>query len=244
VFHEAAAGGEVGDVVLVDLRGDHHEGPPEGLRPGGRVLEELEDLAAVDHLAGCDREVLADPEGPRVDHRRHPAVVRQVVAQVAQPGDQALTAGAPRPGERGGVAEERVGGCQRLGNERQGEADPLAALLVEAYVVDQAMEGRALHQVRLQQSAAEGVVGPGGVGEAAVGRVGRDLAAAEGDVQQLAGGGESVADEDAGLDGDPPEEPAESGSHLPAGEADKRVGSKDRRVVPVEYGGHVVTMGE
>ena len=204
---------------------------------GGCVLDELEQLAAVHHLAGRHRDVPADREGPGVDHRRHAAVVDEVVTEVPQAGDEALAPRLPRLRQRAGVAEQRVGGSRRLGDERHREARPLAALVVEADVVDQPEQGIALDEVRLHDAAVDGVVGPGRVGEALVRRHRGQIAVPHGHVHQPASGVDRVVDDDSRLDGHPAEQPPEGGADLAAGEADEGVGAEDRRVVSVERSG-------
>ena len=69
-FEHAAAGREVGDVVLVDHRRDHEQ---RELVHGGRgrlVLDELADVGAGHHRSRRHREVLADLERVGCHHRR------------------------------------------------------------------------------------------------------------------------------------------------------------------------------
>ena len=136
VLDQAAAGRDVGDVVLVDLRRDGDQRPGRhrlGLR---RVLEQLEHLGAVHDLARRHRDVLADPERAGVDRRRHAAVAADVAGHVAQPGQEAGAAGLDGLGQRARVAGQGVGRRQRLDEQRQGEPGPLAALGVEVDLVD------------------------------------------------------------------------------------------------------------
>ncbi len=93
VLDEAAPGRNVGDVELVDLRRDRDERSRKRHVATSCVLDEFEDVAAMDDRARGDREVLTDGERSRIDRRRHPAVVAHVVGEVPESGDQAAATG-------------------------------------------------------------------------------------------------------------------------------------------------------
>ena len=116
-FHQAATWRQVGDVVLVDLRRDGHQRAVVDLRGGLLVLDQLEDLAAVDDLTGCGGQVAPDREGAGVHLGRHAAVVAEVVGEVAGAGQETLAAGLGRLGQGVGVGEQVVGGRQGLGHQ-------------------------------------------------------------------------------------------------------------------------------
>ena len=190
-------------------------------------------------VSGRDREVLPDLERPRVDLRRHAAVVTHVVRKVAGTGDEALTAGLHRLGDRVRVRQEVVGRRHGLGEERHGEVRPDAALGVELDLVDEAVGGVSVDEVRLHEAVQERVVVPGRVGEAAVAPLGGHVAPADGDAEELAAGVERRRDRSTRLHGHTLAEPAEGGDELAAGEADEGVGAEDGRVVALESrGGH------
>ena len=129
-FDEAAPRCEIGDVVLVDLRRDDHQRAPVDLRRGLVVLDQLEHLGAVHDVPWRDPEVAADGEGPRVDLRRHAAVVTQVVRAVPRPRRRS----GPRLGglrHRVGVGQQEVRRRERLGEQRH-VAKVAARLLVSS----------------------------------------------------------------------------------------------------------------
>ncbi len=106
VFGEAAAGREVDHVELVDLRRQQDQRARMHLFLHRPVLDQLEDLAAIDDGARRHGEVLADLELALVDLARHAAVVEQVVDQVLRAVQQAAAAGLHDALERAGVAEQ------------------------------------------------------------------------------------------------------------------------------------------
>jgi hypothetical protein len=246
VLDQASTGRDVGDVELVDLRRDGDEWPSEGLLHGGRVLDELEHLAAVHDLARGDRDVAADGERAGVDRRRHAAVAAHVMGHVAQAGDHAATPGLDRLGQRAGVAEQGVGRRQSLGEQRDSEAGPLAALQVEFDVVDDLEDRAGLDQVGLQHAPVDRVVAPSGVGEALVAGVGTDIAASDEHLEQLAQAAERGCRHDAGLDGHTLQQSSQRGGHLAAIQADKGVGAQHdgiRRIEPAGGAGGRVGRG-
>src|SRR5205807_9324432 len=80
-LHQAAAGGEVEDVVAADLGGDEHDRHGADGRRRRLVLDELQDLGAEHYRAGRDGDRLAGTERPAVDGLRHRAVVEDVAGQ-------------------------------------------------------------------------------------------------------------------------------------------------------------------
>ena len=149
VLDEAAAGRQVGDVELVDLRRDRDERSHVRCSAGRRVLDQLEHLAAVHHLAWGDGEVAADRERAGVDRRRQAAVVADVMREVPCTVEEAAAPRLDRLGEGAGVAEQGVGRCGRFGEQRHREAGPFAALRVELDLVDDAEHGAGVNEVRL-----------------------------------------------------------------------------------------------
>ena len=119
---EAAAGRQVGDVVLVDLRRDDHERSlVDPRRRLGAYWISSNTSVRCTTWPGVTAEVRADREGPGVDLRRHAAVVPQVVGDVAGAGDEALPAGLDGLGQRVGVGEQVVG--RRHGFGEQGHRE-------------------------------------------------------------------------------------------------------------------------
>ncbi len=114
-LQEAAAGGQVHDVVLVDpwRAGQHRDRPDLGSLRG--VLDQFHQVVPEDHLAGGGGHVPADLEWPGVHLPRHPLVVAQVVKEVPGTGHDACPARLERALER-----RRVGGeVVRRGERRE-----------------------------------------------------------------------------------------------------------------------------
>ena len=116
-LQEAAVGGQVHDVVLVDPRraGQHRD--RTDLRRLRRVLDELHQVVLEHDLARGGGEVLADPERTGVDLARAPLVVEHVVDELTGPGDQAGPAGLEHPLQRGRVGQQEVRRRQRVHQE-------------------------------------------------------------------------------------------------------------------------------
>ena len=187
VFDEAAPGGQVHYVVLVDLRRDDDHRPVSDHGGGRRVLEELADLVAVDDGSGGHGQVPTHLVGPGGDRAGQSPVVEDIPADVAKAPPYAPSGRLPRPLEGFGVEREVVGRSQGRGEEADGEAGPLLGAPVQAGVVDQLEQGVRPGQVGLGQSPVGRVLLPRSVLEAPVARLGRHLRAAEGDAAPLLG---------------------------------------------------------
>jgi hypothetical protein len=87
----------------------------------GLVLDQLDEVAAVDHGTGRGCHVHPDLEAGGVHLRGPAAVVPDVVDHVAQAAHQALAAGVERLPDRGRVAGQRVRGREHVEDELRGE---------------------------------------------------------------------------------------------------------------------------
>ena len=197
--------------------------------------------------AGGDGEVAADREGAGVDRRRHAAVVAHVVGQVPHAVEQAAAPGLDRLGQRARVAEEGVGRCGRLGEQRHREAGPLAALRVELDLVDDVEQRPGPRRGRPAGAPVDGVrrATPGWAKRLSPGS-GGDVAAPDEHFEEIAAASSVVRGHDAGLDGDPLAQPTQRGGHLPAVEADERVGAehdRDRSASKTRVAGRAVLGG-
>ena len=92
-----------------------------GLR---RVLDQLDQPIAVDHLARRDGEVAPRRERLGVDHGQ--AALLEVVQEVARPVGEAGAAGLHRPAQRCRVGKEQQRRAGRVDELLQMEAQPLA----------------------------------------------------------------------------------------------------------------------
>jgi hypothetical protein len=168
VLDEAASGPQVEEVEAADRRRDDHQRPLAHLRRPGGVLDELDDVVAVDDRALGDAEVAADLVGGAVGLRRHAAVVQQVAGHLAGAAQQAEAAGVERLLHRGGVPEQRVGRGHAADQRVEREAGPLDVPPVRTLglvPVDHAAQRGAPRRVRLADPAVGRVHAPGRVGE-------------------------------------------------------------------------------
>ncbi|MNQ83859.1 hypothetical protein D3C85_989610 [compost metagenome] len=170
VLDEALARRQIEDVVLVDLRRHDQQRPRVLLLAHRLVLDQLEQLVAVHHRTGGDRQVAADLEGLLAHLAGHAAVVQQVVEQVADALEQTDAAGVEQLLDRQRV-EQAVG--RRQGIAELGQDEARAGLLVgrQIALVDPGGELPLPDQVGLQTAAIEGIELPGGVLKAGIAAV-------------------------------------------------------------------------
>ena len=187
VLDQAALLGEVDDVVLVDRRRHDEQRHPAHLRRLGGVLDQLEHVGAEHDRARGHRQVGADLERVRLDHRGHPWCGGEVARETTAAVDQVASAGVDDRLEHRGVEQRAVAGGRRLDQVVDDEPHPLVVAPVEVGVVDQATRCRSHRQVGLQCPAEQRVVGPARVGEAPVLLVRRELGTAQADPRQLTG---------------------------------------------------------
>ena len=170
VFDEAAAGGQVEDVELVDGRGDEQQRSRADLARGRCVLDQLEHRCAQHHRAGRDREVLADRELILGDHAGDAWRDRHVADEVPQPTDDVGPAGVDDLLERCRVQPRQVRGGRGVMEVVREEAHPQFVALVELRDLEQPLQALARREVGLDGAAQERVVVPGGVFEPAIAR--------------------------------------------------------------------------
>ena len=165
--HHALPRVEVEDVELVDPGRDDHHRLGMHLRPGGCVVDDLEQAVAEDHRARRGGEVLADAEAVGVGHAH---VARLQVGEHVLPAlPQAVAAGVDELAQRDRVGPQVVGRRHRVEPLPPPERRAPALLagqprrLVE-HVLDVVGEGEVplLHQVP------GGRIGPHRVGEAGI----------------------------------------------------------------------------
>ena len=140
VLEHAPARRHVGDVELVDHRRDEQQRRLAHLRGARLVLDELEQLGPQHHRAGRDREVLADRERLRVDHRRDVRRLRQVVDEVGAALHEVAPAGVERRLQRRRVERREVRRRERVEHVLGAEAHAPLGALVEPRVGDQVVD--------------------------------------------------------------------------------------------------------
>ena len=165
---EAAPGGQVHHVVLVDPGRAAQDRRLVGGAGRRRVLEQLHQGVAEHHLALGGGQVLAQGERGGVDLAGLAAVADQVVEEVVDPLGGAAPAGVEGPLEGGRVGGQEVRGGhgvdQQLGGQL-GLAPPARVQLGRGHQLP-GQPGR--QQVALLEPEEQRVAGPGLVGEAAV----------------------------------------------------------------------------
>ncbi len=168
VLGQAAPGGQVGDVVLVDhRRHDQQRVVVDGL--GRRlVLDELVLLGAVHHGPGGDRQVPAHLERAGRHHRGHPRLRGQVGDQRPEAAQHADTAAVGCRLPVSGVEQRAV--ARRGGGDEVGQHEAQAGVVapVQFGPVEQRLRRLARRQVGLDGALEQGIARPGGVGEPAV----------------------------------------------------------------------------
>lgn len=158
---------QVEDVELVDLR-RHHQQRAFVHRLGDRpVLDQFQHVVAEHHGALGGGQVLAHLEGVHVHLARHPAVVHQVLGQVAEAVQQALAAGLEEALDRRRVAQA-VGRRHRLGQQVDDELATTDVLRRQVAVADPAVQLLAPGQVGLHVALVQRILAPGRIGKASV----------------------------------------------------------------------------
>ena len=168
VPHHAVLRLHVEDVVLVDpVRDDQQRGLVHGLGRR-RVLDQLDQPVAVDHLARRQGEVAARREGRQVDDAE--TAFLQVVQQVARPVGEAGPAGLHGPAQGGGIGHQQQRRAHGVDELAQVEVQALPLRLVHALdlaLLQQPVRGQ---QVQLLEGAVDRVVVPFRRREPLVGR--------------------------------------------------------------------------
>jgi hypothetical protein len=113
---------QIHDVKLVDPRRAEQQRNRVRLRSLGRVLDQLDEVAAVDHASRRGSHVDADLESGAVDLRRPPTVVAKIVQPVLEAPADALAARVERPSDSRGVAGQGVRRGERIYKKFGGEA--------------------------------------------------------------------------------------------------------------------------
>jgi hypothetical protein len=175
-----------------------------GFRP---VLNELECFAAKHHGARGDGQVFSDLKFAFVDLPGHAEVVAEVVDEVLQTVQQALSARFGDALKCAGIAEQGVGRRERLGEQLQDETCPLAILGGGVGAIEHAIEHVAPRDEPLHEALVVTAFLPDHMTEAAVTRVGRDLRSPHGDREQLAREGKVLFDEYLRIERHEPQEP-------------------------------------
>jgi hypothetical protein len=182
---------QIEDIVLVDPGRDDQQRPLVDLFGGRRVLDQLDQVVLVDHLARRHRDVLADLEGLGVGHPDlQPAVAPvQVVQQVPQPLDQVLAARLHGRAQHLGVGHDEVGRRHGVDELARVEIDLLGGLVVQALdLLNGGLDPARAQQIGLLDEVEDVVLVPGGVGKAPVVALGLERGFARTADQALRGG--------------------------------------------------------
>src|ERR1700682_6104105 len=112
---------QIHDVKLVDPRWAKQQRNRVSIRSLRRVLDQLDEVAAVDDAPRRGSHVDADLESGAVDLRRPSTVVAKIVRQVLEAPAEALAAGVERLADRRGVAGQSVRRGERIDKKLSGE---------------------------------------------------------------------------------------------------------------------------
>ena len=162
---QALTGSQIHDVVLVDPRRaeqQRHRVHPLDLR---LVLDQLDQVAAVDDRTGGGGHVDADLEAGGVDLRGPASVVTQVAQHVLRAPHQALAAGVEGLPQRRRVAGQRVGRCQCVEDELRGKACLQVPASGQTGRIQQLGDQLAAQQVLLLKQVVQRILGESRVAE-------------------------------------------------------------------------------
>ncbi len=174
-----------------------------GLR---RVLDELEDLAAIHHRARRQGQVPAHLELALIDLARHAEIVGEIVDEILQSVEQALAACLGDPLQGAGIAEQRIGGRKGFGEQLQHEARALAILVRGVGAIEYAGEHVAPRDESLHEALVVAAFLPDDMAEAPVARIGGDFRTPHGDLEQFAREGEILFDQHLGIERHQPQQ--------------------------------------
>ena len=200
MLDEASTGCEVGDVVLVDLRRDHHERPRIGSRScwactGSARTRRCGARPGPEWPQGCHRPRTdgcpPSTAFPRCDEGRAPGCERRRAGS-----DRASAM--PSTSAAGLPSKVFVGAAASVSNESAKRART-RLLWSRSTSSTSRSNGAALDEVRLHQPSLDGIGGPDAVDEAAVTAVGRDVGTPDRDVDELTRRVERARDDGGGL---------------------------------------------
>ena len=169
---EAALRRQVHHVVLVDPRRTAQQRDLVHVLGLRHVLQDLDQIVAVDHFGRGGGQVAADLERARVHLPRAAVVVQHVVDEVAPPVQQAAAPGVQRPFQDGRVGRRKVGRRQRVVQERERQLGLAGLDPVQVGDRQQVQPVLPPGQVRLPQPPVRRVLLPGRVEEPLVPRIG------------------------------------------------------------------------
>ncbi|MNF70662.1 hypothetical protein D3C84_525780 [compost metagenome] len=190
-LHKAVVRAQVENVVLVDLRWHHQQGFGVLFFAHGLVLHQLQQLIAKHHGTGGGGNRFADLERVLGDLAGQAVVVHQVIEQMGQATDHAVTAGVEQLLDRQGI-EQGVGGRYRVVEQGKDEVRTGAIIVRHAAFIDPAFDLFLPAQVGLETAPVKGVQAPARVGEAIVRRVGVMQGLAQQHSAQLTAQGQRV----------------------------------------------------
>ena len=232
--HEAVLRRQVEHVELVDLRRHDHERPAMNMGRRRCVLDELEHVVAEHDGPRRRREVFANGERTRIDLFRQPAAARNVVDEVGKAAQHARSLRRGELAQRGGVAGQRIGGRERVDQKRRRESGALRVQRVHVRVVDATVERGAERHVGLQKPLVPRVVGPRGVGEAAIAGRGRQRGTSGQDAREVARQFCGLLSDGAWLPREVRHESCRSTRDILAAHADQRI--RGQRVLCCHFG--------
>ena len=171
---ETLARCQIHDVELVDPRWAEQQRNRVRLRCLWRVLDQLDEFAAVDDASRRGSHVDADLESGTVDLRRPSTVVAKIVHHVLEAVDDALAARVERLADSRGVAGQGVRRGERIDKKLGGEARLRFSRSTHSGGVDEFGDKSAEQQILLSQQEVRRILLIGRIGEPLVATGDRD----------------------------------------------------------------------
>ena len=168
---------EIEDVELVDPGRENEQRALVNRLGGGRVLQKLEELVAVNDLAGGEREISPDLESRKVGlaDRELALAALKVLEHVCKAAHQVLAIFGKRRAQHLGVGEDEIGRCDRVSELLGIEVELRPGLFVEPFDVrDGALQPARGQKIALLDEIEDLVVLPLRIAEAFVAGQGGD----------------------------------------------------------------------
>src|SRR4029077_21063946 len=187
------------------------------------VLNDLQQLIAVDDRAWRRCDVDAKLEARLVDLRRQPAILGEIAQIVLKSAPQTFSAGIEELPHRGRIAHGHVCGRSGVDEDIRNQASARLVDFAETRFIDEAVQGVAPGEIGLKQSAMKPAIFPCWVGKALVASLLNAIGLARADPPDLAEKRQPLAAGDGRLVDQRLEEDAGAVHQVLAAQANQRV---------------------
>ncbi|SAL07903.1 hypothetical protein AWB81_08397 [Caballeronia arationis] len=199
ILDDALVRSQIEDVELVDLRRHDQLRASVDVRGRWRVLNEFEDLVTKHDCTGRSAEIPADVERRLVDLGGHALVVQRIGQHVPQARSETRSARIHELPERRGIARQRVGRRECVGQERHHELRAFLARVIECRALDEAGECITPRLIALQRGAVQRLTAPCRIGEAFVALLRHGCFVAGHNRRQIAGERRGLIEQERGM---------------------------------------------